>query len=76
MTDIILGMGVAAFIVYTGFHISYLLRGEQSCERIRDIFQNTAESLNAALAGFRNALENVRAASEDVRQIGSTVPRL
>jgi hypothetical protein len=80
MTDIILGIGVAAFIVYTGFHISYILSVKRTSEQMGDFFQKTEGNLNAALAELRETLENVKnitgnvnAVSEDVRQISSTV---
>ena len=50
MTDIILGIGVAAFIVYTGFQISYIQSIRRTSERMGDFFQNTEGNLNAALA--------------------------
>jgi len=83
MTDIIPGIGVAAFIVYTGFHLSYILSVKRSSEWMRDLFQNIEGNLNAAVAEFRETLENVKKitgymnpVSEDVRQISGTVPRL
>jgi hypothetical protein len=39
MTNILLGIGVAAFIVYTGFHISYILNVKPSSEWMRDFFR-------------------------------------
>jgi hypothetical protein len=41
MTDIILGLGVATFIVYTGFHISYLLSLKRTSERMGVFLENT-----------------------------------
>ena len=80
MTDIILGIGVATFIVFTGFHISYILSIRRTSERIGVFLQNTEGNLNAALVELRDTIENlkqitgnVRAVSEDVRQISHTV---
>ena len=47
MTDIILGIGVATFIVYTGFHISYILSLRRTSERMGDFLQKTEGNLNA-----------------------------
>ena len=80
MTDIILGIGVATFIVYTGFYISYILSFRRTSERMEAFLQNTEGNLNAALFELRDTLENLKkitgnviAVSEDVRQISSTV---
>jgi ABC-type transporter Mla subunit MlaD len=80
MTDIILGVGVAAFIVYAGFHLSYILSIRRTSERMGDFLQNTEGNLNAALVELKDTLENlkkitgnVNAVSEDVRQISRTV---
>ena len=80
MTDLILGIGVASFIVYTVFHISYILSMRRTSERLGCFFQNTEENLNAVLAGLRDTLENlkkitgnVNAVTEDVRLISSRV---
>ena len=80
MTDIILGIGVAAFIVYTGFKISYIQSIRRTSERMGDFFQNTEGNLNAALDELRGTLEhlnkitgNVSAVTEDIRKISRTV---
>ena len=80
MTDIILGIGVATFIVYTGFQISYILSLRRTSQRMADFLQNTEGNLNSALFELRDTLENlkkitgnVNAVSEDVRQISRTV---
>jgi hypothetical protein len=82
MTDIILGIGVSAFIVFTGFHISYITSLRRTSERMEDFIQNTEGNLNAALVELRDTLENlkkiscnVNAVTEDVRQISHTVAR-
>jgi hypothetical protein len=80
MTDIILGVGVATFIVYTGFQISYILSLRRTSERMGAFLQNTEGNLNAALFELKDTLENLKkitgnvsAVSEDIRQISRTV---
>ena len=80
MTNIILGIGVTAFIVYTIFHISFVLSIKRTSEHMEGFFENTEKNLNAALAELRDTLANlkkitgnVNAVSEDVRQISRTV---
>jgi hypothetical protein len=80
MTDIILGIGVVAFIVFTGFHISYITSLRRTSEQMGDFFHNTEGNLNAALIELRDTLENLKkiscnmnAVTEDIRQISHTV---
>jgi hypothetical protein len=80
MTDIILGIGVAAFIFFAGFHIYYIMSLRRTSERLGDFLHNTEGSLNAALVELRDTLENIKklsgnmsAVTEDVRQISHTV---
>ncbi len=80
MTDIILGIGVAVFIIYTGFHISYMLSIRRTSEQMSDIIKSTEKNLNETLVELKDTLENlklitgnVNAVSEDVRQISRTV---
>ena len=80
MTDIILGIGVAAFIVFTVFHISYIVSIIRTSERMGEFFQNTEGNLNAALTELKDTLENLKkitgdvsVVTDDVKQITRTV---
>lgn len=80
MTDIIIGIGVATFIVFTGFHVSYILSLKRTSERMGDFLQKTEGNLNGALVELRETLENLKkitgnvsAVTEDIRQISGTV---
>jgi uncharacterized protein YoxC len=80
MTDIILGIGVATFIVYTGFYISYIRSMKQTGERMGGFIQRAEGSLNGALAELTDTLKNMKkitgnvgAVSEDVRRISNSV---
>lgn len=83
MIEIILGIGVAAFIVYAGFSISSARSVARTSDRAREFLSNTEGNLNAALSELTSALENVRkitgninAVTEDVRKITDTVASL
>jgi hypothetical protein len=69
MTDIILGIGVATFIVYTGFHISYILNIKRTSEQVSYILVELRDTLE----NLKMITGNVNAVSEDVRQISRTV---
>ena len=83
MIEIILGIGVAAFMVHAGFNIAYILSMKRTSVRAREFLTNTEGNLNAALSELKSALENIRkitgninAVTEDVRQITDTVASL
>ena len=69
MTDIILGIGVATFIIYTGFHISYILSIKRTSEQVSDVLVELRDTLE----NLKMITGNVNAVSEDVRQISRTV---
>ncbi len=79
MTDVLLGIAVATFVVYTAFHISYIVSMKRTSERMAEFFRNTEAGLNGTLSELKDTLENVKkitgnvkAATEDVRQIADT----
>ena len=83
MTDIILGIGVVAFVIYTGFNIAYLVRMKRTSEQVGTFVQHTEGNLNTTLQELSGTLENLRkisgnvsAVSEDVRQISHSVASL
>jgi hypothetical protein len=69
MTDIILGIGVATFIVYTAFHISYILNIKRTSEQVSDILFELRDTLE----NLKMITGNVNAVSEDVRQVSRSV---
>jgi hypothetical protein len=80
MNDIILGIGVVAFIIYAGFNITYLVSKKRVSERMSEFVRNTEGNLNTTLKELAGTLENMRkisgnisAVTEDVRQISHGV---
>ncbi len=76
MTDIILAVGVATFLVYTGFNIAYLQSMRRTSEDVSRLVGSMERNLTSALGALAGALENVRKISgnvngvaEDLRQI-------
>ena len=49
MLEIILGIGVATFIVYTIFNVTYILSMRRTSDSMTSFFRNTEGNLNAAL---------------------------
>jgi len=83
MIEIILGIGVATFIVYTIFNVTYVVSMRQTSESMASFFRNTEENLNAALSELKETLENLKkitgnigAVTADVKQISNAVARV
>lgn len=80
MNEGILGIGVAAFVVYAAFNIYYLMSMKKTSDSVSAFLKNTESNVNAALVELRGTLENLRkisgdigAVSEDVKQISNSV---
>ena len=80
MIQAILFIGVAAFIVYAAFGISYFLDLRRTSNALRKFLMNTEGNLNAALIELKDTLENmnqitanVSGITQDVRDITDTV---
>jgi len=83
MLEIILGIGVATFIVYTVFNVTYILSMRRTSDSMTAFFRNIEESLNATLAELRGTLENMKkitgdvgAVTQEVKQISDSVASL
>ena len=80
MIEIILGIGVATFIVYTVFQVTYIMSMKRTIDSMTAFFGNTEENLNAALFELRGTLENLKkitgdvgAVTDEVKQISDSV---
>ncbi|MDA8100079.1 MAG: DUF948 domain-containing protein [Nitrospiraceae bacterium] len=80
MHDILLGIGVAAFVVYAIFNIAYIMSMKRMTERLETFLHDTQGNLSATLEELKGTLENtrkvtgdVKAVTADVREIADTV---
>jgi uncharacterized protein YoxC len=83
MLEIILGIGVAAFIVYASFSIVSLVSLTRTSVTLDGFIKRTEVNVNGTLVELKGTLENVRkitsevgAVAEEVRQISHTVVSL
>ncbi|MGE5172517.1 MAG: DUF948 domain-containing protein [Betaproteobacteria bacterium] len=83
MTEIILSVGVIAFIIYAGFFIVHVMSLRRTSATVNDFIKRTDDNMNGALLELRGTLENIRkitgdvgAVTEEVRQISNTVASL
>lgn len=80
MNEIILGIGVAAFVVYVAFNSYYIVGMKRTGDAVRAFLKNTESNVNAALVELNGTLGNLRkisgdigAVTEDVKQISDSV---
>jgi len=73
MHDILLGIGVAAFIVYAIFNIAYIMSMKRMSERVDKFLQDTEGNLNATLGELKGTLESARKITDDVSAITANV---
>ncbi len=73
MNTIVLGIGVAAFIIYSLFQIMYLLSLRKAAERFDAFLRNTEGNLNETLSELKGTLENARKVTADVRSVTADV---
>ena len=80
MNEIILGIGVAAFVVYAAFSIFFFIDMKKTGNSVNAFLKNTECNLNSTLVELKGTLENLRkisgdigAVTEDVKQISNSV---
>jgi uncharacterized protein YoxC len=73
MIEVILAIGVTAFIIYTVFNIAYLMSMKRTSEQVNTFVRNTEGNLNDALHQLAGTLENLRRISSNVNDVASDV---
>jgi hypothetical protein len=80
MIEILLGIGVAVFIVYAIFSIVYMMSMKRMNDALHDFILRTEVNANATLAELKVTLENIRkvtddigAVTQDARQISNSL---
>lgn len=75
MLEIILGIGVAAFIVYAGFQIAYLIEMRRTGMALRALIEHldrrlqlSLDELEAAMKNLKQTTENASAISRNLRE--------
>ena len=83
MIEIILGIGVAAFIIYAAFSIVSTMSMKRTSDEMREFLKRSESNVDATLSELRGTLENIRkitgnvsAVTEDVKQISNSVANL
>lgn len=80
MTELLLAIAVVTFVVYTGFHISYLLELRRTSAEVRSFMKKMESQIDPALHDLRLASSNVRyitenaaSVTEHVREVVDTI---
>ena len=76
MLEIILGIGVATFIVYTIFNVTYILSMRRTSDSMASFFKNTEGNLNAALGELKETIESLKKITHDVGAVTGDVKQL
>ncbi len=79
MIEIILSVGVIAFIVYTAYFISYVVSLKRASAAVNDFVKHTEDAmleLKGTLENIRKITGDVGAVTEEVRQLSNTVAGL
>ena len=76
MIEVILGIGVAAFIVYAAFNIVYLMGLKKSGDSMALFVKNSEGNVNATLVELKGTLENLRKISGDISEITEDVKQI
>lgn len=80
MNEILVAIGVVAFIIYASFNIIYLIELRRTIFALRQLIKRTEENLHPAFAEVKHILEdvgkatyNVVALTENVQEIAGSV---
>jgi len=76
MSEILLGIGVATFVVYAVFNVVYLMSMKRNMDSAGAFLRNTENNVNAALVELKGTLENLRKISGDIGAVTSDVKRI
>jgi uncharacterized protein YoxC len=76
MIEIILGIGIAAFVIYAVFSIFYLMSMKKTSDSVSAFLKNTESEVNATLVELRGTLENFRKISGDIGAVTSDVKQI
>jgi len=76
MIEVILGIGVATFIVYTIFNVTYIVSTKKTIDTMTSFFRNTEGNLNAALSELKGTLEDLKKITGDVGAVTENVKEI
>lgn len=76
MIEIIVGIGVATFIVYTIFNVTYIVSMRRTSDSMTDFFRNSEGNLNAALSELKETLESIKKITNDVGAVTGDVKQI
>jgi len=76
MIEIILGIGVAAFIVYAAFSIASLVSMKRASDAVLEFVKKNEREMNETLSGLKDTLEQIRKITDDVGAVTTDVRRI
>jgi hypothetical protein len=76
MNEVILGIGVAAFVVYAAFNIVNLMSMNKTNDSVSAFLKNTESNVNTALVELKSTLEKLRKISGDIGVVTEDVKQI
>ncbi len=73
MHEILLAIGVVAFVVYAAFSIAHIIELRRASIALRQFIARTEENLHPSLAAVRVILEDIRETADDVAGLAKSV---
>lgn len=71
--EIILAIGVTAFIIYAAFSIFYLMELRRTSFAVRQLVEKAEENIHPTLAALRRALEDIGTVTDNVAELSKSL---
>ena len=71
--EIILAIGVTAFIIYAAFNIFYLMELRRTSFAVRQLVEKAEENIHPTLAALRRALEDIGTVTDNVAELSKSL---
>ena len=71
--EIILAIGVTAFIIYAAFNIFYLMELRRTSFAVRQLVEKAGENIHPTLVALRRALEDIGTVTDNVAELSKSL---
>ena len=71
--EIILAIGVTAFIIYAAFNIFYLMELRRTSFAVRQLVEKAEENIHPTLVALRRALEDIGTVTDNVAELSKSL---
>ncbi|MDA8424156.1 MAG: hypothetical protein M0Z89_12555 [Nitrospiraceae bacterium] len=71
--EIILAIGVTAFIIYAAFNIFYVMELRRTSFAVRQLVEKAGENIHPTLVALRRALEDIGTVTDNVAELSKSL---